>query len=699
MKLHCTIIAGAALAALALPGSAAAQRVGFPPLAGSDETLSLAVPTAVTRVLESVDGVSAPSPADLAVYLAQGQSAAQKLVGDYGLDFLVRGTLSGQAGAYTLALEVAGPSGTQKTEAKGANFAALVKAADAALIRTMALKASPADLQEVAAVENGLPVADVAYAAARGHSSGLNTLEAAGENAWALSVRAAFAAAGGQNTVAIALADRAARLAPQDVNVQTAASAAALVAGQFDLARGSANTALKLNPAKPEAHYLLGAVMLRSAKQVTRAELVAAGNEFGRALQVNPRFLDAGLDLATVLQQLAMLENRKDYLNVALQYVGPLVSRFVDEPRLHAKVIELFEANNQTADAADYLLRLVRAHPGVQPAVYSLAVGLSDGEVASRIVTLGEQQYTASAEIAGARGRLLEREGKYAEAAAAYAESLARGGDPVATYASLAVAHAKAGKVQEARNAIDRAGGGPAAPLTVARVFLAAGLTKEAGDAIRTLAATDAEASYLLGAVSLRDGNFAEADRLFDATLRLSANHAGARVGKERVSEMRGVGTPTLSARDAQLYRIALAARDMGEYQEALNTLAALAKSNAKSPQVNLMLGIVRSELTDHEGAVRALEAASAAAPKNAVILTRLGAAYNGIGRFDLAKEALDAAKLADPKYGRPYFELGLIYYGSQLPEQAIANFRKAMELDPSLAPVITPILAQLGAK
>ena len=156
----------AALAALALVGSANGQRIGMYPLETSDSVLALAVPTAVARSLETIDGAILPAPLDLFSAVRQRPAFLATLDKVFSLETLVSGKLEGAAGAYTITYSLKRGTETKSLVTRGADFAALVKNSNAGLITALGLKPNSTDTQQLSAVERNLPAADVVTASA-----------------------------------------------------------------------------------------------------------------------------------------------------------------------------------------------------------------------------------------------------------------------------------------------------------------------------------------------------------------------------------------------------------------------------------------------------------------------------------------------------------------------------------------------------
>jgi hypothetical protein len=207
----------AATIALALFGSAAsAQRIGIYPLETSDGTLALAVPTAVARSLETIDGAIFPAPLDLGLVVRQRPAFLETLDKVFALEALVTGRLELATGSLTITYTIKRGTTSSTVQARGADFAALVRDSNAKLIAALGLRPNSTDTQQLAAVERSLPAADVVLASAQpGVAASTPVLERAGQNPWAQSARALVLVGANKTDEAIALTTTAVRATPR----------------------------------------------------------------------------------------------------------------------------------------------------------------------------------------------------------------------------------------------------------------------------------------------------------------------------------------------------------------------------------------------------------------------------------------------------------------------------------------------------
>jgi tetratricopeptide (TPR) repeat protein len=671
-------------------GAAQAERVALRLFETDDSAMRVALPAAITRALESIDGVVIPPPTEVASYLALRPKDEAQLTTIFDLDGIVTGKLDGKAGDYTLKLTATMGAKDSSATVKGKDFPALVVAADAALIKLIGIKATANDMNKLAAVERALPSADVAATAATAaDASSLAALEKAGENAWVLAVRGLVLAQTNKPADGLPLAARAAKLAPLDVNVQVMCAATQVLAGKPADAKPVLEAALKLNAAKPEAHYLSGLVRLRTADAVNEKVLRDAGEAFVRALQYNPRLTEAGLGLADVQVRLGDPKS-------AQRTLGSLVQRMPEELRLHDRLIGLMLQDDKET-ALRYLQTVVKQVPDVPEGVYALATRLFDTPAALEIVKLGEAKYPTSAAMALSRGTLLERQGGYEDAAKAYKLALERDDKLDRAGLALAACLAKLGRFDEAEAALSRTQAGKASPKAKVRMYLQSGRLERATPALSGLnATTDPEVSYLQGVLALRDGRFDDAQKAFEAAIKTKPDFTQAKLALTELGDARRIGVPKLEGDVQFRYRLAQAAMDSANPLEAVTALQAVLKAAPNTAQASFLLGVALYESGLPDDAITAFQTASRGLANNPVVLTNTGVAYLEVGRFDLALENLTKSTQADAKYARGWYFLGVTNFQLGYAAPAKDAFLKAVALDSNLKDEIQRYLNSL---
>jgi tetratricopeptide (TPR) repeat protein len=677
------------LGLIALTSPAAAQRIGIYPLETSDSNLSIALPTAVSRTLEAVDGAIFVMPADLFAAQKRRPSFEGKLETVFSLASFITGKLEGAAGNYTVTYTIKSGSSAAKTvTAKGADFQKLVIASNDALLAGLGLKPTATDTAEVEGIEKTLPGADVVAASVAVLEDGSAAiLERAGQQPWALYTRALLLMQQSKDAEALPLAVSAARLAPQDPGAMATLALAQLSNRNNAEAKTAIDAALKLNPAKPEVHYLQGRYILRATTPVNATVIRNALSSLERAMQYNPRFLEASVIAADLYQRLGNVD-------AAYNALVNLVPRMPDEPALHNRILDLL-LDADRDQATTYLRQVITQFPDVPDTVYALASRLVDTTTATRLIADGEKRYATSPALAHARGNLLERQTKYADAVTAYKQALER--DPKLQRAGLALAGAlsKLGRFDEAEGAIQAAFGRVDQKL-LARMYLQTGRFDRAKAVLDKLPATDVDVPYYQGVLLMRQYQPAEARKQLEAALKIKADDSRVKETLPELPDAERLGTPKLTGDALYQLQLAQSLLDARNTLEAANVLQNALKANPNDVHLNFYYGYALYFIADPDDAVDQFDAALKLAPNNVVVMTWLALSYINNGRLDLALDTANKAIARDNKYARAHMILGFanIALGNVAP--ARAALLKAIEVNKDFEVIVTPYLNAL---
>ena len=674
-----------------LSSPAAAQRIGIYPLEVSDQTLALAVPTAVSRVLETVDGAILPTPIELLQAVKRRAAFQAKLSEVFALSTLITGKLEGSAGNYTATYTLKSGANAQTVTVKGADFQKLVVASDAALLKALGLKPSSADSAEIAAIEKSIPSAEIVTASTVPlEDTSAAILEKAGDVPWALIGRALALIQAGKNAEALPLAVSAAKLAPSDPTVLTTLGLVQLSNRNNAESKTAIDVGLKLNPAKPELDYLLGRYTLRATAPLTPAAVQSALASLERALQYNPRFLEAAVIAADLHERLGDAQGSLDVL-------FNLVPRMPDEVALHNRILDLL-VNTDRDNATAYLRQILRTYPDVPDTVYALAGRLYDTDIAVSIVADGEKRYATSAPLANTRGNLLERKTQYEDAVKAYKEALGRDKTLQRAGLSLAGALSKLGRFDEAEATIQQTFGRVDQKL-LTRMYLQTGRydrAKTVLDKLSSTAATDADVPYYQGIMFLRQYQTDDARKQLEAAVKIKPDDTRARTTLPELPDAQRLGVPKLTGPALYPLQLAQSLLDNGNPLEAAQVLENALKTSPTDLHLNFYYAYAQYQIKDPDEAVDQFTATLKLAPDNVVVMAFLAATYISNGRFDLAIDTANKAIAKDPKYGRAYFVLALANYTLGNAGPARDAFLKTIGVNADFKILIDPYLAVL---
>jgi tetratricopeptide (TPR) repeat protein len=411
--------------------------------------------------------------------------------------------------------------------------------------------------------------------------------------------------------------------------------------------------AFKLNPANPVLHYLNGRYLLRAVTPPTQDSVQKSLDALQLALQYNPRYLEAAITAADILESYGNVER-------AVGVLTNLVARMPDEIALHSRVLDTL-LNTDRDGATAYLQEVVKTFPDVVDTVYALSAELFDTPAASKLVADGESRYPNSAALAFARGYLLERVGSYSDAVAAYRQSLERDAKFQRSGLALAGALSKLGRLDEAEAALRAASSGDQKLL--ARMWLSTGRLDRAKTVLARLPQTDFDAAYLTGIAAMREYRPDDAARSFDAALRISANNTQVRRTYSELPDVRRLGAPKLTGDALYQFRLGQGLLDLGNPLEALSAFNRAVKLAPNDIHALLYRAFALLRSSDPDEARDAFADVAKLAPTNAVVQTYLALAELARGRFDLAEEAANRAITLDKAYARAYCTLGNIFF------------------------------------
>jgi tetratricopeptide (TPR) repeat protein len=486
------------------------------------------------------------------------------------------------------------------------------------------------------------------------------------------------------------LAVSAAKLAPGDPTVQTTLGLVQLSNRNNAEAKTAIDAGLKLNPAKPELHYLQGRYLLRATAPLTGAAVQNALASLKRALQYNPRFLEAAVIAADLNERLGDAQGSLDVL-------FNLVPRMPDEVALHSRVLDLL-VNTDRDNATAYLRQILRTYPDVPDTVYALAGRLYDTDIALGIVADGEKRYATSAPLASTRGNLLERKTQYEDAVKAYKDALGRDKTLQRAGLSLAGTLSKLGRFDEAEATIQQTFGRVDQKL-LTRMYLQTGRYDRAKivlDKLSSTAATDVDVPYYQGIMLLRQYQTDDARKQLEAAVKIKPDDTRARTTLPELPDAQRLGAPKLTGPALYQLQLAQSLLDNGNPLEAAQVLENALKTNPNDLHLNFYYGYAQYQIKDPDEAVDQFNATLKLAPDNVVVMAFLAATYISNSRFDLAIDMANKAIAKDAKYGRAYFVLALANYTLGNAAPARDAFLKTIGVNADFKILVDPYLTAL---
>lgn len=145
------------------------------------------------------------------------------------------------------------------------------------------------------------------------------------------------------------------------------------------------------------------------------------------------------------------------------------------------------------------------------------------------------------------------------------------------------------------------------------------------------------------------------------------------------------------------LVNLGAAYNEAGRYGEALDPLRKALELQPGHPGAHVNIGASFHGLGRYEEAVEYLETALELQPAlaNAQTYLNIGGTYHSMGQFEKAIPYLQKATQINPRLTNAFFNLGLAYGALNRLEEARANLRRVLELNPNdpQAPVIRQLL------
>jgi Tfp pilus assembly protein PilF len=135
-----------------------------------------------------------------------------------------------------------------------------------------------------------------------------------------------------------------------------------------------------------------------------------------------------------------------------------------------------------------------------------------------------------------------------------------------------------------------------------------------------------------------------------------------------------------------------------GDVAGAAALAEAALKAGQSEPMILNLAAWQREEDGDFAGAHRLLKKALALAPGDVMVLGAIGAVLRKEGRLDDALAVLDQVLAAEPRHSAAWLERGYVMEDLKSEPGAVESFRRAIALDPNMAPALGK-LADIAAR
>ena len=584
--------------------------------------------------------------------------------------------------------------------------AALVASVLDAVVDGLGLRLSSGDRQELDAVAAQTPslpsLGAVGTASLRLPAFDPAALAAAtsldGDSSWVLSEQARALLLSGDQAGALTTSQAAIDAAPQDIEALVTRGLILLATGDAATARQAFEAAQILNPAHALALQGLGR---------TAADPAAAMAAYGAALNAYPRLVEAYIDLAALegqndprraLQTLRSGADRvpdslglkRAFIGLAIQQGDPagalsyLQTEVQDEAARSPDLYAL--AAGLPGEYGTQALELVRQGRTVYPDDATLALAeaslLSQSGDAASAQSVLTDAYAKDPQNVGLANEL--------------AIAQARAGDLGAARATLEAVPGVSG------------GSNVALGVNLAQIYLQAGQADAAISTLEPLltrAPDDAGLYALYGTALGRAGRYDQALNALDRALELdpdNAQAAGAQSAVEQQRSLTGGQRLAYSGETATAVNEGLSAVEAGNFAEAATAFgraSELIGETSNDGFIPFYEAYALQRTNRVREAIPLYEKALESFTNNDTVLNNLGYAYVQTGRYDRALEYLTRATEANPDNSQAQLNLGGVYYQLNRYPQAIAAWERAVALDPGLTETLNPLLEDARAR
>lgn len=660
------------------------QRVVVVPFEGTEGfgSLAIGISASLQRALNVVDGVYVPPIGD-AVLVAERAAAADRdptatMRDLFGTTDVLEGRLLLRGDA--LVLELVLGDAMREVPLPGDDPARSAATVLGAALDMLAIEPVSADRREIERVLAQTPsrpsLGPVALGSSGLPAGGLGGVEAAvdldPESSWVRAEYARALALAGMTDQALSEAARAVELTAVDIEAWVVLGVVRGAAGDPAGALEAFERALQLNPAHAIALVGVG----RNTEDAVRSVEV-----LDQAVAAYPRLAEAYL----------MLAERAPTLQRSVQILRRATPHLPDAVSIHRQIVDRLIAAGEAGAALSYLRDTASAPLASAPGLYALAARLpaSLSEDALAFVEQGRQIFPDSVALAVARGRLLLASDRPEAAVEALAPIVEAGTDDGELVNTLAVAYARTGNVDAARELFASLGDTPSVRYNLALLLLEAGRSAEALPILAELvqlpeAGADVFAYH--GIALAQSGDIQAARSQLQRALELDPELELAQRALDQLAQREAVGLAEISLTEEQSAFVdrGLLALDQGEYLQAADAFAN-ARELGDAGVLAFYHGFALQRADQTREAVEAYRAAAEMMPESSVVASNLGYAHLQRGRFDLGVEELRRALDLDPDNAQAHFNLGIAYYGLGRFQDALNAWDRADELQPGI--------------
>ncbi len=655
-------------------------------VAGAAEPYALGFPVALECSFNVIDGVFVPPIGDGFVTYQRLQQQqrfdAASLAEPYNASVIISGIVAADG---SVQIGLSGPSYLEPEDSfYSGNLAdpkTLIGKVIYGVLEAINVTPTDADNTEIVAVLSQIPSLPGMQVAASSSSRIIvpskTEIDAASSldpnSSWVLAERARTLSSGLAPSEAIAVAERAVSIAPQDIEAMIVYAVVQQLAGKAAEARQAYEAALQINPSHP--------IALQGRASLTD-DLAQAQRDLNQALIMYPRLESAYLFLAQL--------QRANGGNQALQTLQKGALKVPNSQRLKRAIIEEAANIGDSSSALGYLQGLVSSNPS--PEIYALATSLPDDIFAEALTLVreGQSRFPENVDLVIAEATLYNNNGDVPATVTSLERALELSPDSVVVLNQLAITYARNGEIDKAQTVIENATDNLdniIVQYNLAQILLEAG--NQNGEAVRILDAiqgvytNDPDFLTVYGIALGRIGQIGRAVTALDEALRLNPNSTEAAQAKDALAQattvvitdeaLVGSQVSEFNAEQRTLFNSAFKALNEANIAQAISDLET-ARALGDNAQLAFYYGFALQRQERFQEAIDAYNAALTTLPDSPTLLNNLGFAYYSVGDLENAINRLESALTLDPNNNDAKLNLGLISYG-------IGNFPRAIEL------------------
>lgn len=476
--------------------------------------------------------------------------------------------------------------------------------------------------------------------------------------------------------------------------------------GEFAAAEIEFKNAIQINPESVEANRQLAETYLKAGK------VPEAFQQYSMVIKLDPNNKDALLKLATFNMLARKFEESEKYVQAvlaqepnnidalflraglyemrgepdkAVETYQRIVALDGKQARAYIGLAAILTRQSKFQEAESYLQKANALDPGDSKtwmALIGFYISRKEYDRAEKQIEQAIAAIPASVELRIMQGNFLAQQKKNDLAEAAFLKAIELDAKNVGAYLSTARFYDVTGKQDQAK----------------AMYRQAMGLKQD-----------DYEVKTAAARYFFKIDEIGEAETLIEDVLKNRAGYLPALLLKGEVLIQKRSWNDAIAVFDQAIgqddkagqayYFKALAHMGKGEAQVAKSALLKAVELNPRDTRAKLLLAEIKLKERDFAGAERGGMELLSVLPDNYQVVLLLGRAYVGLGKLVEAQTSFNRLIALQPENPQGYFQLGIVQRMQKDDGAALANFEKALDLNPKLIDVFSQVVGILASK